>query len=309
MNMEMKSAVLEQADFSIHAGTRLGFLSLAVADLQNQTAFYTQALGMQVLAQEEGQVWLGAGGRNLLHLKAEPSFKRYGRVAGLYHFALLYPNRKAFAQVVARLFALQVPNSPTDHIMTKSTYLEDPEGNGIELYCESPEDGEFIYQDGIYAARRTDGTLSDGREAMDLEALFSLLPQDKKVEAGIDENVRLGHMHLHMGSVDDALNFYQGVLGFDLMGRADRYQMAFVSAGGYHHHIGLNTWQGVGAPPPPEDALGLRYFSIVLPNQQALDDVLERVAFAGLVSEEGQGGFIVEDPSRHGVMLTLPAQG
>jgi catechol 2,3-dioxygenase len=193
--------------------------------------------------------------------------------------------------------------------MTKSTYLNDPEGNGIELYYESPEDGEFVYQDGVYAARRADGTLSDGREAMDLEALFSVLPQGETLDRGMDDGVHLGHMHLHMGSVADALDFYQGVLGFDLMGRANRYQMAFVSAGGYHHHIGLNTWQGVGAPPPPEDALGLRYFSIVMPNQEALDAVLERMAFAGLVSEEVDGGIMVEDPSRHGVMLTLPASG
>jgi catechol 2,3-dioxygenase len=309
MNMEMKSALLEQANFSIHADTRLGSISLSVADLKNEIAFYTQALGMQVLSQDEGQARLGIGGRELLHLQAEPQFKRYSRVAGLYHFALLYPNRKAFARAVARLFALQVPNSPTDHIMTKSTYLEDPEGNGIELYCESPEDGEFIYSDGIYAARRSNGTLSDGREAMDLEALFGLLEPKESLDGDMDAGVHLGHMHLHMGSVDDALNFYQGVLGFDLMGRADRYQMAFVSAGGYHHHIGLNTWQGVGAPPPPEDALGLRYFSIVLPNQETLDAVLERVAFAGLVSEEVQGGVVVEDPSRHRVLLTLPASG
>lgn len=309
MNMEMKSAVLEKEDFSIHADTRLGSLSLAVADLQNQIAFYTQALGMDVLSQDDGQVWLGAGGRELLHLKAEPNYRRYGQAAGLYHFALLYPNRKAFAMVVANLFAMQVPNSPTDHIMTKSTYLNDPEGNGIELYYESTEDGEFIYQDGVYAARRTDGTLSDGREAMDLEALFHVLPQDKSLDRAMDGGVRLGHMHLHIGSLDDALDFYQGVLGFDLMGRADRYQMAFVSAGGYHHHIGLNTWQGIGAPPPPEDALGLRYFSIVLPNQEALDEVLVRVAFAGLVSEEVQDGIMVEDPSRHRVLLTLPALG
>ena len=307
MNMGIEPTVLENTNFSIHARTRLGSLSLAVADMENQIAFYTQALGMEVLVQEAGEAWLGVDGRDLLHLKVEPQFTRYTRVAGLYHFALLYPGRKAFARAVARLFALQVPNSPTDHIMTKSTYLEDPEGNGIELYCESPEDGEFIYNDGVYAARRTDGTLSDGREAMDLEALFSELPKDKSLHRTMDDKVRLGHMHLHMGSVDDALNFYQGVLGFDLMGRADRYQMAFVSAGGYHHHIGLNTWQGVGAPPPPEDALGLRYFSIVLPNQEALDAVLERVAFAGLISEEVQGGIMVEDPSRHGVMLTLPA--
>ena len=107
--------------------------------------------------------------------------------------------------------------------------------------------------------------------------------------------------------VDEAVDFYHGVIGFDVMGIAKAFRMGFVSAGGYHHHIGLNTWQGEGAPPPPADALGLRLFSVVLPNQMELERVLERVRQAGLPTEQTEAGTLVRDPSQNGVVLTAVA--
>ena len=141
--------------------------------------------------------------------------------------------------------------------MTKTTYLDDPEGNGIELYAESPEDGMFAIENDQFTTRRADGTLSDGREPLDVDALFANLKEDDRLDMSIPMETRVGHVHLHVRNVEEAVDFYHGVIGFDVMGASRSFQAAFVSAGGYHHHLGLNTWQGEGAPPPPPDGTGV----------------------------------------------------
>jgi catechol 2,3-dioxygenase len=109
-------------------------------------------------------------------------------------------------------------------------------------------------------------------------------------------------------NVDEAVDFYHGIIGFDIMGVAKAFQMGFVSAGGYHHHLGLNTWQGEGAPPPPPDAVGLRYFTVELPNQKALDEVVARIDKAAIPSNQTENGLLVHDPSQNGMMLTLRSE-
>ena len=293
-----------KADVSIHPATQVASVSLTVSNLENQIAFYQQALGFQLHWRKKNQAQLGATGRPLLRLLEQPGYKRYQRVTGLYHFAILFPNRRELARVMARLFVLKYPNYPTDHIMTKTTYLEDLEGNGIELYCESPEDGSWSLKDGEYITTRADGSLSSGREPLDVDALFSHLEENPDINLPSPPETRVGHIHLHVRDVDEALDFYHGVLGFDLMGYAKNEQMGFVSAGGYHHHIGLNTWQGKGAPPPPADALGLRHFTVEFPDQDALDKVIARVDAAGIPANQTEAGLLLYDPSQNGVLLT-----
>jgi catechol 2,3-dioxygenase len=226
-------------------------------------------------------------------------------VTGLYHVAYVFPNKRELAIAMARLFAIKYPNSPTDHIMTKTTYLDDLEGNGIELYCESPEDGTWRFANGKYESYRKDGSWSNGREALDVDELFSHLKEDDKLDVSIPPETRVGHVHLHVRDVAEAVDFYHGVIGFDVMGIAKEFQMGFVSAGGYHHHLGLNTWQGAGAPPPPADAVGLRYFTIDLPDQKAYDEVVARVDAAGLPSNQTEAGLMLHDPSQNGVILRV----
>ena len=294
-----------KTEFSIHPATMIGHVSLTAANLENQILFYQQALGFQLHWREGNKAGLGAGSVDLLLLTEEPNLKKYRGVTGLYHFAILFPNRRELARAVARLFALKIRNSPTDHIMTKTTYLDDPEGNGIELYAESPEDGSWTLKDGKYETRRKDGSWSDGREPLDVEALFTHLKEDDKLDVSIPPETRVGHMHLHVRDIQEALDFYHGIIGFDVMGHAKEFQMAFVSAGGYHHHIGLNTWQGTGAPPPPPDAVGLRHFTIDFSNQQALNEVIARVDQAGIASNKIAEGLLLYDPSQNGVVLRL----
>lgn len=303
--MNTQNQTQTKTDFSIDPATKMGHVSLTVANLENQILFYTKALGFQLHWREGNKAGLGAGGADLLRLTEEPNLKRYRGTTGLYHFAILFPNRKELARVMARLFSLRYENYPTDHIMTKTTYLDDPEGNGIELYAESPEDGTWSLANGEYITTRADGTLSNGREPLNVNALFALLSQDDDLEQGIPSETRVGHVHLHVRNIEEAVDFYHGIIGFDVMGVAKAFRMGFVSAGGYHHHLGLNTWQGEGAPPPPVDAAGLRYFTVELPNQEALDQVIARIDAAGIPSNQTEDGLLVQDPSQNNVLISL----
>ena len=294
-----------KTEFSINPATRVGTVSLNVADLENQLTFYQQVMGFKLHWREGNEARLGSDGADLLHLVEQPGFKRYRGVTGLYHFAVLFPDRRGLARAMGRLFVLKYPNYPTDHIMTKTTYLDDPEGNGIELYTESPEDGTWSLANGEYVTRRADGSLSNGREPLDVNALLSHLREDDRLDAPIPPETRMGHIHLHVRNIEEAVDFYHGIIGFDVMGIAKSFRMAFVSAGGYHHHIGLNTWQGEGAPPPPADALGLRHFNVELPDQNALNEVLARVDKAGIPANQTEDGLLLYDPSQNGVILSV----
>jgi catechol 2,3-dioxygenase len=302
MSMPKESAV--RTEFGIHPKTHIGYVSLTVADLDLQAEFYEKVIGLQVLRRDERSASLGVPGTELVRLAQVPGASRRRGTTGLYHFAILLPNRRELARVIGRLFALHYRNYPTDHIMTKTTYLDDPEGNGIELYAESPEDGAWSLAGGEYITRRADGSLSDGREPLDVEALLTHLQEGDRLDAPMPPETRIGHVHLHVRNIDEAVRFYHGILGFDLMGVAQAFRMAFVSAGGYHHHIGLNTWQGEGAPAPAPDSLGLHYFSVVLPDQRELKRVLERVRAVGVPIEEIEAGLLVKDPAQNGVLLT-----
>jgi catechol 2,3-dioxygenase len=294
-----------KSEFSIHPKTQMGHISLTVANLDNQLEFYQKAMGFKFHWREGNKAGLGAGGNDLLLLTEEPDVKKYRGVTGLYHVAYLFPNRRELAIAMARLFALKYPNSPTDHIMTKTTYLDDLEGNGIELYCESPEDGMWTMENGKFETRRADGSLSNGREPLDVDDLFTHLKEDDRLDVPVPPETKIGHVHLHVRDVDEAVDFYHGVIGFDIMGVSKPFQMGFVSASGYHHHLGLNTWQGRGAPPPPPDALGLRYFTIDLPTQAAYDEVVARVDAAGIPSNMTETGLFLHDPSQNGVVLRV----
>ena len=301
MNFPQPIAIAPQR---IHPNTLPGHVHLKVIDLDRQIHFYQQVLGLRLNWRNIKSAGLGVEGEDIVRMTEIPNGRRYRSVTGIYHFAILFPNRRELTRVVARLFTLRWPNYPTDHVMTKTTYLDDPEGNNIELYCESPEDGISEVVNGEFIARHADGTPSDGREPLDLDALFSNLNKDDPLDVPVPTETRMGHFHLYVANLNATRHFYHELLGFDDMGIARTFRMGMVSAGGYHHHIGFNTWQGEGAPPPPKDALGLSYFSFNLPDAVEIERMEEILREEGVDYERRADGLLLHDPSHNALLLT-----
>jgi catechol 2,3-dioxygenase len=292
--------------FAISPDTRLGHVHYTVANLDNQINFYQQALGFQLHWREGNTAGMGAGEHDLLRMTEIPNARRVHRATGIYHFALLYPSKSELARAVARLFALKIPNSPTDHIFSKTTYLTDTEGNTIELYIRSLEDGSAVFEDGKFVIRRTDGSLSDGREPLDLDDLFSALTPNANLADPLPAGTIIGHVHLYASSLDKPYMFYSDILGFIAGPLMRDFRMGEVALSNeLNHVIAFNNWQGEGAPPPPPNMLGLRYFTIVLTDQTQLDEVLERLKQAEIPFEQTEQGYFVQDPSQINVLLTV----
>jgi catechol 2,3-dioxygenase len=275
-----------------------------VANLDSQIAFYREVLGLQIRSQDPSSATLGAGKEILLSLTASPGAVRPRGTTGLYHFAVLLPTRKELARVLARLYSMHYRHYPTDHVLTETTYLSDPEGNGIEIYVDTPERGSWGIFGGTFGARTADGRLTSGRDPLDVEGLLRELEPGDRLEDGLPPDTRIGHIHLHVSRIDEALHFYHDVLGFDTMMVLAEAGAAFVSAGGYHHHIGLNTWLGEGAPPAPRGALGLDYYTVVVPEESDVARIHARLQEAGIQAHRSDDGLFTRDPSQNAVWLT-----
>ncbi len=289
----------------IHPNTTLGAVHLTVSNLERLLDWYQRVFGFQVHRRKGDTAHLGAGREDLLVLTERPGARRVRGTTGLYHYAVLLPSRRELARAIGRLFSLHYPNYPTDHVMTQTTYLDDPEGNGIEIYADTPEEGTFSFAEGEFVARDARGNLRSGRDPLDVEALLRELKPNDRLEEPMPAGTKIGHVHLHVAEVSAAVRFYHDLLGFDLMGMSQRMGAAFLSAGGYHHHVGVNTWLGEGAPPPPPGARGLRYFTVALPEQAELERVVSRAQQAGVATEQTGNGILVRDPSKNGVLLTV----
>jgi catechol 2,3-dioxygenase len=285
---------MKDAKYLIHPDTKLGHVHYTVADLDRQIAFYEHVLKMKLHWREGEQAGLGAGGEDLLQLTEVKGAIRVPRTTGMYHFALLYPDRKELARVIARLFEMGIANYPTDHIISKTTYLDDPEGNNIELYVYSLDDGTFEIVDGAWDVRHADGRPSNGREPLDLPALFTHLEEKEDLQAAMPIEVLMGHVHIYGSDLEASMHFYNEVLGFKYGGMATRVGFADVELD-RPHVIAFNTWQGEGAKAAPPDSLGIRYFSIEVPNQAAFADVIGRVEKAGIAIEQIEAGAIFMD--------------
>lgn len=295
---------------SIAAGTGMGPVRLAVTDRTRALAFYRDVLGLTVL-DDNDPLRLGTGDRELVVLDPGSQDDVAPGTTGLYHLAILVPDLGEFARMVRRFTDIGFPHSPTDHTMTKSDYLWDPDGNGIEIYAESPEDGTWFMSDDTFGAIDSKGRPRSGRDPIPLGDLFARLEPDDDPFAPLAQTSKMGHVHLHVRNVEEAIGFYRDLIGFDVMGTSVRFGVAFVSAGGYHHHLGLNTWAGKGAPPPPAGRAGLREFTIEVPDATELQAVSERLEIAGVaLSPSPDAGVSFFDPSLNPVRVTVaPAPG
>jgi catechol 2,3-dioxygenase len=278
----------------IDPATRLGHVHLTVLDLKAQLAFYQNVLGLRLQWQEGDTAALGTGGGDLLRLTERPNAHRAYHTSGLYHFCLLVPRRVELAQLLRRIAETKTPvQGLVDHLTSEAIYLADPEGNGIELDSDWPREQWPTPREMV---RR-------GNEPLDVEGLLAELSAVPNEWAGLPPDTTIGHVHLHVADLAAARHFYHDLIGFDETMQFPG-QAGFVSAGGYHHHVAYNIWAGVGAPPPPEGALGLRHFTIRLPREAELERIVERLRGAGVPVEDTDEGLLTHDPSRNGVLLT-----
>ena len=296
MNERMKTQ-------SIAAGTGVGTVEIAVTDADRAAGFYRDYVGLTPLPSNGPELRFGAGGRELVVLHPGAERRVVPHRSGLYHLAILVPDRRELARVIARLARQRWDQYPTDHVMTKANYLWDPDGNGIEIYAESPEDGTMGMVNGTFGAWDKGGRPRSGRDPIDLDELFGHLKEDDRLDAPMPDATKMGHVHLHVAEVDDALRFYHDLVGFDVMGHVPG--MGFVSAGGYHHHLGLNEWAGKGAPPAPPATSGLRRYTVELPTQTDLDDVIGRLEHGDVPVVEEANGFAAVDPSQNRVLFRV----
>jgi catechol 2,3-dioxygenase len=282
---------------ALSTSTRLGPVHLAVTDIERSIAFYGEAIGLGAQGRENGVAALGAGGEDLLVLHEEPSSgPAAGGRAGLYHFALLHPSRQELARAARRLSATRTPiQGASDHKFSEAIYLPDPDGNGIELYADRPRE---------QWPEPLEALPPGGPLPLDLQGLIELT-RDEESSAKADPGLVVGHIHLHVGGLEDALGFYRDVIGFEPMILTP--SAAFVSAGGYHHHLGLNTWRGEGVAQAPVDVVGLRRWTLVLPDEGEVDRLRARVEAAGLEHEELAEGLLVRDPWGIPLLVTAVA--
>ena len=225
--------------------------------------------------------------------------RRAGQHAGLYHYALLYPSREELARAAVRLATAKwTIQGASDHGTHEAIYLPDPDGNGIELAADRPR--EAWPKTLEYAG---------GPRPLDLENLLSVVADEEpRREAG--PGLVVGHVHLHVGDLERGLAFYRDVLGFELMALIPG-AAAFVSAGGYHHHLGFNVWRGEGVGAAPAGRVGLRHWTVVLEKAEEVAEVRERAGAAGVEVEEGEtgGGFLVRDPWEIAVAFVADGPG
>jgi catechol 2,3-dioxygenase len=257
---------------TVLAGLRLGPVHLTVTDLDRSVGFYQDAIGLRQHRRDGEVAALGAGGEDLLVLHEAPFAKPAGRHAGLYHVALLHPSREELARALVRLAGTRTYiEGASDHGISEAIYLPDPDGNGLELAADRPR--EAWPED--WGALRP--------QPLDMHELIGLVATEPP-SLHADPGLTVGHLHLHVGDVEAGLAFYRDVLGFEV--QALMPSAAFVSAGGYHHHLGFNVWRGPGVGPAPPGTVGLREWTVVLPEEE-LAEVLARIDAAGLWRDGG----------------------
>ncbi len=284
---------------ALDPAVEVGTVTFKVADLQRSLTFYTGLIGLQSFSHGEHTAVLGAGSRPILLLEEVSGARpQPANTTGLYHAAILLPDRHALAIKIAQIGQRHYPFGYGDHLVSEAFYLSDPDGNGLELYRDRPR-SEWLW-DGQQVRMATD--------PIDFDNFFAeVKPGDPALaNPAVPAGTKLGHMHLRIPDISESEHFYHGVLGFDITARLPG--ALFLSAGGYHHHIGMNTWESRGGRPPVEPSAGLREFSIVLPTQAELERLTRQVEAAGISVEHGQDSTALLDPFQNHIRLILKEQ-
>ena len=287
MTTPSPSAALSDTQASLPAGLAMGAVRLKVRDAARSIAFYTATVGLARLGTEPGDpVRLGVGDRVLIELEeGRDATPRPRGTTGLFHVAILVPDRPALGVVLRRLVALGVRLGASDHIVSEALYLDDPDGNGIEIYRDRPA-SEWRWHG---------ATIEMATDPLDGQGLLAEAPADVPLDAPLPAGTKVGHVHLQVGDLAGARRFYVAHFGFDVT--TERYPGAlFVSAGHYHHHLGLNVWQSRGGRAAPAGSVGLVHYEIVLPGAADVEALRARLVAAGESVSPAADGFLAADP-------------
>jgi catechol 2,3-dioxygenase len=282
---------MEASAPTIAAATTVGPVELTVSDLDRSVGWYERSLGLRTLGRDGARARLGAGGETLLALVEEPGALPADGYTGLFHFALLVPARRDLALWLAHAARERLPlTGASDHFVSEAIYLRDPDHHGIEVYSDRPRE---------HWEGRVDRLTTDPLDVDDL--LGELDDPGAEPFEELAAGTTMGHVHLRVADLPATIAFYRDGLGFDLTATYGS-QAAFLSAGGYHHHIGANVWESRGAPAPPAGTAGLRHATVVLPTAADRDELVARVAQD---IEEADGGPLIRDPSGNGLLLAV----
>jgi catechol 2,3-dioxygenase len=270
-----------------------GAVHLTVSNLERSVGYYESTVGLRALSRSDRSATMGSGRQELVVLVEEPGARTGAGYTGLYHIALLVPERPQLARWLAHAARDRVRlTGLSDHFVSEAIYLSDPDGHGLEIYWDRPRE----VWEGKVAERMTTVPL-------DVDSLLAELPDPNAVDfEGLPEGTVVGHVHLKVASIPETVAFYRDGLGFALMASLGA-QATFLSAGGYHHHIGANTWESAGAPAPPAGAAALRYATIVVPDDEERQRILERVEESGQSPEQLDAGPLIRDPSGNRLLL------
>lgn len=277
---------IRPTEYRLPEATHLGRVRLQVADLDRSLAFYEKVLGLRAIERTTDSVSLGPHGedREIVHLRQLRSARPVPRrgLLGLYHFAILLPDRASLGRFIRHLGEIGAYAGMSDHFVSEAVYLTDPDGLGIEVYADRPRDAWKYDERQLYMT-------TDHLDVDDLIAAAG-----GKRWTGMPSGTVLGHVHLYVGDIEKAESFYHGALGFDKV--VWSYPGAlFMSAGGYHHHLGTNTWAR-GAPPATDADARLLEWEIVVPSRKDAEDAALHVRGAGYPVKEESGEWILTDP-------------
>jgi catechol 2,3-dioxygenase len=291
---EQLEAAEPRGTAELSASTTLGPVHLTVAELERSVDYYAKAVGLELLERSNGTASLGVPERELLVLVEERGATSSYGYTGLYHFALLVPERRDLARWLAHAARSRIPLvGLSDHFVSEAIYLADPDGHGIEIYSDRPRK----VWEGKVAARMTTLPLN----------VDSLLGEvgDPSAEpfGGLPAGTVMGHIHLKVAAIADTVGFYRDALGLALIAELGA-QAAFLSAGGYHHHVGANTWESAGAGPAPPGSAALRHATVVLAGVDEVERVRARLEQHGHAAHVSEGGVTVRDPSGNALLLT-----
>ncbi len=281
--------------FSLASKSRIGAVSLTINDLARSLVYY-QRLGLHLHRQEGPIAWLGDGVTDLLILHEDPNAEYAPRTTGLYHFAILVPTRLDLAKAFKNMIDEQIPvGGYSDHIVSEAIYLSDPDGNGIEVYADRAR--------AVWEYRENEEMRID-TVPLNLQDLLGELAHDRDGWQGFPAGTTMGHIHLHVSDMEAAGQFYNEVLGFDFIAKYGR-SAQFLSVGGYHHHIGMNTWAGVGIPAAPNGSVGLRDYELIVPDEAAKSALLANLEDKNIHVDTQQDVAMIQDPAGNWIRIVV----